>query len=183
MKRLIATVALALAAASPALAQSTATTGPLPVTGNVPALCSAGTVTGGNSVFGLGVMIDTSTGFMLNNLSAPNKIVAGSFCNFRSTISVSATPMTAQSFVGAPPAGFANAVNFTATASGWTTTPASTTTGAASNPAATQLRLTPFSGDISIGVSGFSPVGGTGLRLVSDPAYSGTVTVTLAVSS
>lgn len=183
MKTVIAAAVLALLGAVPALAQSTATAGPLPVTGNVPALCSAGTVTGGNSVFGLGVMIDTSTGFMLNTLSAPNKIVSGSFCNFRSTLTVTATPMTAQSSTGTPPAGFANAVNFTATASGWTPTQASTTTGAANNPAATQSRTTPFSGDISIGVSGFTPVGGTGLRLVSDPAYSGTVTVTLAVAS
>ena len=183
MKTVLAALALTALGAAPALAQSTATAGPLPVTGNVPALCSAGTVTGGDQVFGLGVMIDTSTGFMLNNLAAPNKVVTGSFCNFRSTISIAAAPMTAQAATGAPPAGFANAVNFTATASGWTTTAASTTTGAVSNPAASQSRLTAFAGDITVGVSGFSPVGGTGLRLVSDPSYRGTVTVTLAVAN
>jgi hypothetical protein len=183
MKSIFAAAALSLLGATSALAQSTATAGPLPVTGSVPSLCSSGAISGGNSTFGLGVMINTSTGFMLSTLSAPNKIVTGSFCNAQSTLTIAATPMLAQSSTGAPPAGFSNAVNFTASASGWTATPASMTTGAASNPAASQSRATPFSGDITVGVSGFSPVGGSGLRLVSDPAYSGTVTLTLAVAT
>lgn len=183
MKLLIASAVLSLAGASAVQAQSTATAGPIPVTGNVPSLCTAGSVTGGDSVFGLGVMINTSTGFLLGTLSAPPKIVSGSFCNSQSTITITATPMTAQSATGVPPAGFANAVNFTATASGWTANAAQTTTGAASNPAASQSRSTPFSGDVSVGVSGFTPVGGTSLRMVSDPAYRGSVTLTLAAAT
>ena len=186
MKRILAistlTASLAMAGAA-AAAASSSTVGPLNVTGNVPALCSGGTVSNNDSTFALGTLIDTSTGFMLNNLSAPNKTVTGSFCNSRSTISVTATPLTAQAFTGTPPTGFTNALDYTATASGWTTTAASYTTNAASNPNATQTRSTAFTGDITIGVSGFAPVGGAALRPVSDPSYLGVVTITLAVAS
>jgi hypothetical protein len=173
--------AAALFGASSAFAATSATVGPLAISGNVPALCAGGSVSGGDSTFGLGVLIDTATGLMRTDLSAPNKAVVGSFCNAQSTITVTASPMTAQTFTGTPPSGFTNGVNFTATASGWTTTAASTTTGAGSNPAATQTRTTAFSGDITVGISGFAPVGGA-LRLLADPTYRGTVTITLAVA-
>lgn len=176
---LIATAALAGASGAMA-ATDTATVGPLPVTGNVPALCSGGVVTGGDTVFALGTLIDTATGFLLTTLSAPPKILTGGFCNSRSTISISATPMTAQSATGTPPAGFSNGVNYTATASGWTTTAASFTTGAASNPTASQTRSSAFTGNITVGVSNFTTVGGPALRMVADPNYLGNVTVTLA---
>src|SRR5689334_20064224 len=104
---LIATAALA-GASSAMAATDTATVGPLPVTGNVPALCSGGTVTGGNTVFAVGTLIDTATGFLRTDLSAPPKIVTGSFCNTRSSINVAATPMIAQSNAGTPPTGFSN---------------------------------------------------------------------------
>ena len=186
MKRLLTLTTLAAAlgvAGAASAATNTATVGPFQVTGNVPALCAGGTVSNSDTVFALGVLIDTATGFMLPNLSAPPKTVTGSFCNTRSTISITATPLSAQAFTGTPPTGFTNAVDYTATASGWTTTPASFTTDAASNPAATQNRNTAFTGDITVAVSGFSPVGGPALRLVSDPNYLGTVTVTLAAVS
>jgi hypothetical protein len=186
MKRILAISALAgsLAFAGAACAAGdTSSIGPFQVTGNVPALCSGGTVTNNDSVFAMGTLVDTATGFMLNNLSAPAKTVTGSFCNTRSTISISATPMTAQAFVGAPPTGFTNALDYTATATGWTANAASFTTNAASNPNATQSRNTAFTGTITVGVSGFSPVGGAALRPVSDPNYQGVVTITLAVAS
>jgi len=131
MRMLVLVAITSLIDAAPALAQSTSTAGPLPVTGSVPSLCRAGSVSGGNAVFGLGVLINTSTGFLLNNLTAPAKIVAGSFCNSQSTLTITATPITATSATGTPSSGFANAVNFTATATGWTPTPAQTSTGAA----------------------------------------------------
>lgn len=186
MRRLlIATTLLAAiaGASSASAAGTTASVGPFPVTGNVPSLCSGGLVTGGNTVFSLGTLIDTATGLMLNNLSAPSKTVTGSFCNAASTITVAATPITAQAFVGTPPTGFSNALNYTATASGWTPTAASFTTGAATNPAAVQTRTTAFTGDITVGVSAISTVGGNTLRLVADPSYQGVVTITLAVVS
>ena len=61
--------------------------------------------------------------------------------------------------------------------------PATFNTGTASNPGATQLRNTPFTGDITVSIGSFSTGGGNALRLVSDPAYLGSVTVTLSVAS
>ncbi|KQY75385.1 hypothetical protein [Brevundimonas sp. Root1423] len=178
-------IALAVASSfgAPAFAQSTtAVAGPLPITGNVPSVCTAGAISGGSNVFGVGVLVDTSTGFLLNTLSVPAKTLSGSFCNTRSTIAIAATRMTAQSSGATPPAGFTNAVNFTATASGWTPTAAATSTGTGTNPGANQLRDTAFAGDIVVSLSNFAPAGGP-LRLVADPEYRGTVTVTLAAAN
>jgi hypothetical protein len=173
-----------LAMTSPANAQEasdTAVVSPFLVVGNVPSICAGGTLTSFNGTYDVGTMIDTSTGFLLTNLSAPSKILTGSYCSARSSISVAATPMTAQNATATPPAGFSRTVNYTATASGWTTAPASFTTGAATNAAALQTRDTAFTGDITVAVSNFTTSGGNTLRMVADPVYQGTVTVTLAV--
>ena len=184
--RTLAAILTSVALIAPAAAQAAVpgpAVGAVPVTGAVATLSVGGSVTGGDTSFNLGVLIDTATGFMLSNLSAPPKTVIGSFCNTRSTITISATPTTAQAFTGTPPAGFTNALDYTATASGWTPTPASYVTDAPSNPVATQARGTAYTGTITVAVSNFSPVGGGALRLVADPSYQGTVTVTLAVAS
>lgn len=179
----IAATLAALALPGAALAQSATDTRQFPVIGTVPPICSAGTLVGGNSTFDLGVLIDTTTGFLRNDLSAPNKVLSAAFCNASSTISVVATPLAATNFTATPPAGFSRAVNYTATASGWTTTAASFATGAGANPAATQSRPAPFTGDITVGISGFSTVGGNALRPVADTSYTGLVTVTLSVAN
>ncbi|WP_236643601.1 hypothetical protein [Flavisphingopyxis soli] len=168
-----------LAVSTPAFAQSTSDAKQFAVIGNVPALCAGGTIDGANATFDLGVLVDTSTGFLRTDLSAPAKTISGSFCSIRSTIRVDATPIAAQTFTAAPPAGFARTVDFTATASGWTTTPARYATGSATHPDATQTRSTAFTGDISVALSQFATGGGATLRLVADPTYLGTVTVTL----
>lgn len=180
-------IGLALAvAATPALAQSNGETGgtsdtkEFAVIGNVPALCSGGTLVGDDATFDLGVLIDTSTGLLRTDLSAPDKILTGSFCSARSTINVDAEAMTAQNFTATPPAGFSRTVNYVATASGWTVTPASFDTALAVNSAATQSRDTAFTGDITVGLSDFATGGGSALRLVADTDYLGTVIVTLA---
>jgi hypothetical protein len=179
---LLATAALALPAAAQAQALDTDSTS-LALIGSVPALCTGGAVTGGDTTYDLGVLVDTATGLLRTDLSAPDKVMAGSFCSTRSTISVEATAMTAQSFAGVAPAGFSKDVHYTATASGWTTTPASFSTAAASNPGASQSRATAFSGDIAVGISGFATAGGNALRLVSDPQYRGQVIVTLTAAN
>ncbi len=170
-------------AASAQNAGTTAVGGPFPVIGNVPALCSGGTLTAPDGTFNVGVMTDTSTGFLLPSLTAPAKVLTGAFCSSRSTINISATPMTAQNFTATPPTGFSRTVNYTATASGWTDTAASFTTGAATNPAATQSRSTAFTGNITVGVANFATGGGATLRPVADTQYRGLVTVTLAVAN
>lgn len=180
---MIAAAAFTVALPGTALAQSSSDTRQFPVIGTVPAICSAGTLVGGNSTFDLGVLINTTTGFLRTDLNAPDKVLSAAFCNASSTISVTATPLAAANFSATPPAGFSRAVNYTATASGWTTTPANFTTGAGSNTAATQSRPTPFTGDITVGISGFSTVGGATLRPVADTSYTGLVTVTLAVAN
>ncbi|MGA0602870.1 hypothetical protein ACO2Q3_19330 [Caulobacter sp. KR2-114] len=193
MKRLvtISTLMASMAFASAAFAAeggdqpstSTSTVGPMPVTGNVPAICSSGAISGGDNVFGVGVLIDTGTGLLLQNLTAPPKTIGASFCNSRSTITVSATPLVAQNFTDTAPTNFSKSVDFTATASGWTDTAAVTNTGAAQNPNATQTRTTPFTGPITVTVSNFTTTGGSNLLMVADTNYQGTVTVTLAVAS
>lgn len=173
----------AVAAAAPVFAQSDTDAKNFAVIGNVPALCSGGILTGAGSTFDVGVLIDTATGFLRTDLAAPDKLLAGSFCSARSTIAVDATPMLAQNFTGTPPTGFSRTVNYTATASGWTATPAVFTVGAASNPASVQTRPTAFTGDVTVGVSSFTTAEGAALRMVADTSYVGTVTVTLAVAN
>jgi hypothetical protein len=163
-KSLALGVAGLLALPATASAQSTtATAGPFPVTGNVPALCSGGTLTGGNTSFDLGVLINTATGLLRSDLAAAPKVLTGAFCTSRSRISRS--------------------VNYTASAAGWTTNPAQFATASGSNPAASQDRGTAFQGDITVSIGSFSTAGGDTLRLIADPSYQGTVTVTLAVAN
>lgn len=149
------------------------------IVGTAPAMCFAGTLTGTGN-YDLGVLIDTTTGQLRSDLTAPAQILVGSFCTGRSTISVAATPLEAQNFTAQPPSGFARRVDYTATASGWTVTPARYSTGAATNSAATQARPTSFSGDVTVAISDFATTGGQSLRLVADGSYRGLVTVTIA---
>ena len=184
MRLLLSTVAALLAAggATAAAAQTTASRGPIPISGNVPALCTSGVNTSGSGSFDVGILTDPTTGLLRTDLAAPPKVLTGAFCSARSNIIISATPLLSQNNLNAS-GGFSRTVNFTATAAGWTTTPATFTTGAASNPGATQLRPTPFTGNITVSIGAFSTGGGNALRLVADPAYLGSVTVTLQVAS
>ena len=172
----------ALVLAAPGLANAqvsdtdTATVG---VIGTVPAQCFGGSLSGDGS-FDLGVLIDLTNGRLRSDLAAPSEVMVGSFCTSRSTITVNATPLEAQNFVTTPPSGFSRRVHFAATASGWTITPASFSTAAAANAAATQSRDSAFTGDITVAISSFSTDGGETLRLVGDESYRGVVTVTLA---
>jgi len=178
-------LALALASAAASAQQVNGTVnGTVGITGQVTNFsCTLGPIPAGDNVFDLGVLIDTSTGRLRSDLSVPPKTISGSFCNARSVITVSATRMRAQSFSGSLPSGFSNAVDYQATASGWTDTPAVYATGSVSNTAASQIQPLPFTGDITISLSDFTTTGGNLLRLVSDPLYQGTVTVTLTVAS
>lgn len=164
-------------------ASATSSAGPVPVTGTVPLFCSLGTVSSGDQIFALGVLVNTSTGLLRGDLTASSKTLSGSFCNTKSVLTIAATPMTAQSFTGTPGGGLSATVDYTATASGWTASPSVFSTGDASNPDAAQTQPAAFSGDITIGLSNFLTKGGNTLRLIGDPLYQGTVTVTLAAAS
>ena len=163
-----------------AMAQTTNTsTKNVGVVGTAPAMCFGGTLTGSGN-YDLGVLIDTATGQLRTDLTAPPKVLVGSFCTGRSTISVIATPLAAQNSTVAPPSGFSRQIDYIATASGWTTTPAAYNTATESNGAAIQTRASAFTGDITVAISGFATSGGNSLRLVADDNYRGLVTVTIA---
>ncbi len=184
MKLVAPGLAILLAAASGAASAQSESGLPRPfaVIGNVPVLCTAGTLSEDNGVFAVGVLVDLSTGFLRTDLSAPPKVLQGTFCTSRSTITVEASPLVAQASPGTPPAGFSNTVHFTATAEGWTPNPAVFVTGAATNPASVQTRDTGFTGDITVSIGDFTTDGGPALRLVQDPLYQGAVVVTLAAA-
>lgn len=175
---LIASALLALALPGVAAAQTNTSTKNVGIVGFVPVICAGGTLTGGNT-FDVGVLIDTTTGFLRSDLAAPTQTLAGSFCSTRTTINVLATPMVAQNFTATAPEGFSRQVDYVATASGWTTTPASYNTATTANPAATQSRDSAFTGPITVGIGRFATTGGAARRLVADTTYRGTVTVTL----
>jgi hypothetical protein len=182
MRRQAAILTAVLALALPGLAQAQTAASDsktVGVIGMVPAMCFGGTLTG-DGTFDLGVLVDLTTGQLRTDLTAPNKVLVGSFCSSRSTITVSATPLEAQNYTAAPPAGFSRTVHYLASAAGWTDTPAVYDTASASNTAATQTRPSAFTGDITVGISSFSTNGGPALRLVGDDSYRGVVTVTLA---
>ncbi|MCX7284620.1 MAG: hypothetical protein NTX28_11365 [Novosphingobium sp.] len=175
--------ACALGLASTAHAQSETDSGAFAVIGTVPAICVGGTVADNGGVFDLGVLVDTTTGFLRTDLAAPAQVLSGSFCSSRSSIAVSATPILAQTFTATPPAGFSRSVDFAASASGWTDSPATFSTAAAANPGSVQTRATPFTGPITVGIGSFATTGGAALRLVADTTYRGNVTVTLTPES
>jgi hypothetical protein len=178
-------LAAALSAAAGAASAASNTGGPasVPVTGNVVTFCTTGVVTNGSTVFDLGVLTDQNTGLLKNNIAPVSKTLSGASCNAISTIQVTATPMTAQDFTNAPPTGFSRSVDYTATASGWTTSPAVYVTSQSSNSADTQSRNSAFAGPITVTLSGFSTTGGSNLILVSDTVYAGAITVTLTAGN
>jgi hypothetical protein len=171
------------AGAGACFAQDTSQAGPVPVTGNAPTFCTAGSLQGADDVYDLGVLIDINTGFLSQTLAAPPKTLTGAFCNAGSTINIAATSIEAQTVGGTPPSGYSDEVDFTATASGWTTTPASFSTATGATAQSSQTRPTAFSGDIIVAIDNFSTSGGSALRMVADPAYQGSVTVTLAIAN
>lgn len=173
----------AVVVSAPVQAQSASDSADFAVVGNVPAICVGGSVTEAGGIFDLGILVDTTTGLLRSDLSAPSQVLSGSFCSSRSSIAVTATPVVAQTFTATAPTGFSRSVDFTATAAGWTTIPASFSTASANNPAAIQQRTTAFSGPITVGIADFATTGGSGLRLVADTSYRGTVTVTLTPES
>lgn len=184
MKSLLSVAAMATALfAGNAAAQSVSDSEDFAVIGNVPAICIGGSVAADGGIFDLGVLVDTSSGLLRTDLSAPNQVLSGGFCSSRSSIAVAATPIVAQTFTSTAPAGFSRSVDFTASASGWTDVPASFSTASSSNPAARQTRSTAFTGPITVGIANFATTGGSALRLVADGSYSGTVTVTLTPES
>lgn len=182
MKRIFGLVAIAVAALpATAMAQSTQT-GTVAVDGQVAPVCILGNPN--PALVDLGQLSAGSgprTG-RIAVLPSHTVILPASYCNFAgSVVTVSATALTS-SDTTAPQPGFARAVNYTATATGWATGGSSATSAAlrdgtsatASGTGATQPL--PRIADISLTLSSFTAPGD--LILVAGN-YSGTVVVTL----
>lgn len=173
--------AIGVAALSvPAFAQDA--TGNVEVTGTVARLCILGEPS--RSVVDLGQMVATSGAGVgrIAPVPAQNVTLPGSFCNFAGSV----VGITASALVEAsgtlPPAGFARAVNYTATASGWATSDAAATSAASAdgaNPDTSGVggnQPEPQLADIAVQLSDFT-VPANALLLAGN--YGGLVTVTL----
>ena len=184
MKQLIGLFAL-VAAVIPAAAMAQASppsTGNVAVNGRVAPVCILG---GPNpALVNLGTMVATSgvRAGRIAVLPAQSVTLPASYCNFAgSQVTVTANALLAAN-AGAPPAGYARAVNYTATAANWAAGNAATTTAAtASGSSASSTgngpsHPLPKIADIGVTLSSFS-VPGDSLLVTGN--YSGTVTVTL----
>lgn len=150
--------------------------------GSVARLCILGEPS--QPVVDLGQMAQTSGANVgrIAAISAQIVTLPNSFCNFAgSVVSVTAGALVGDSG-GTPPTGFAKAVNYTATASGWASGDAVVTTAASSDgrdPESTTLGGTqpdPKLADIDVQLASYT-VPGNALLLAG--SYTGLVTVTL----
>lgn len=182
MNRAFALLVLASAAIpASALAQSTGA-GTVAVGGTVASLCILGNPN--PATVDLGQMVTTS-GERVGRISTlPSRTVAlaGSFCNFAgSVVRVDATALVAAD-TATPQAGFARAVNYTATASAWATGNAAATTAATANGSSATASGTgstqplPKISDIGLTMSNFT-VPGDAMMVAGN--YSGSIVVTL----
>ena len=178
-------LALPLAAlAVPAAAQeggSNSDTGQVSVTGNVASLC----ILGDPSVPNVDVlqMVNTSGNRVgkIRTIGNQTSNLPNSFCNFAGT-QLTVTTAALLGPAGTPPSGFARAVNYTATATGWAAPNAAATSAGgfdgsspnASNTGGTQN--SPRVNDILVTLSNFTVPED---RLLVAGQYGGTVTITL----
>lgn len=184
MKQLIGLFAFAaVALPTAAMAQaSPSDKGNVAVNGRVAPVCLLG---GPNpALVDLGVLVATSgirTG-RIAVLPAQTVSLPASYCNFAgSQVTVTANALLAGN-AGAPPAGYARAVNYTASAANWAAGTASTTTAAtaagtsASSTGSGASQPLPRIADIGLTLSSFS-VPSDNLLVTGN--YSGSVTITL----
>lgn len=178
----IASVALvAVAFAAPAMAQSS-DDATVPIGGTVAQVCSLGAPS--QAAIALGQLIDTS-GVRVGRLSTiPTQTVSlpNSFCNFAgSSVSVSATAVISTDGAAVQP-GFARAVNYDASVSGWAGAPTTVSTtataggGTPTTAASGGVQATPRLDDLTVDLSGFN-VPGDALLVSGD--YAGQITITL----
>ena len=183
MKHLTGLMALSLAALpATALAQSTPATGQVAIDGRVAPLCILGAPT--PAPVNLGQMVATSGPRVGRIAVLPNQTVnlPNSFCNFAgSTVTVQTTALTA-SDASSPQPGFARAVNYTASASGWAAGSSAATSSALRDgtlPTATgsgPSQPLPKRGDIAVTLSNFT-VPSDSILVAGN--YNGLVIVTL----
>lgn len=184
MRKLLGTLGLALALAPAAAFAATDTDSKdVNITGTVAALCVLGAPS--DATVDLEQMAETSGSRVgrLKSISQKDVTLADSFCNFaNSAVTVTATALVADD-TNAPPSGFVRAINYTATATGWTSPNAAVTTaddgtGTSTSTSGTGgTQPTPKLSDIVLSLSDFTAPGD---KLLVFGDYNTTVTVTLA---
>ncbi len=180
---LTATVLAMSAFSAPMASAQTRDDATIVVNGTVAARCRVGEIEGGGDTFDMGVLIDTSTGLLRRDLDAPDKVVTGSFCNTQSTLTVRALPMAPEDVTFLSSDAFTRRIDFIATASGWTQTPARfETAGGETQGAAAQIQPNPTDVDLILSLSDFTANGGADRRPVASDDYVGQVTLTLTPS-
>ena len=172
---------VSVSVATPAFAQESDTES-VAVAGRVAPLCILGTPS--QSSVDLGQLVNVSGARVGRLVAITDRTVSmpQSFCNYaNSAIRVDATALTG-SDTSTPPSGFARAVNFGATVSGWATANAAATTvatAAGTSPTATGTggtQPTPKLGDVTLTLASFSVPSDS---LLVSGNYSGLVVVTL----
>lgn len=187
---LLALAASTAAIATPASAQ-TISTGTITLQGSVQAKC---TVTGGTSptTFAETVLfgeLAQANGTLRSGLASEFATRSGTVvCTSGApTIKIEAQPLSAVNAVAAPPAGYANRINYTASVAVTTTSPtnngpftdSSTTAGASSVTAIGGGMLANSASNINITTANYATPVATDI-LVADTLYEGKVIVTIA---
>ena len=188
----IAVVAAATCAGSvPAHAAPPSSTGSYPVSGRINSTCSSG-VSNGTIIITTTVPAD---GKLDPSLNGRTFTVSGAMCDSASLIQLNATALRRVPPVTKVPNGQSETTNFMATATGWSSSPATVITRE-SDPRGSntvyqgtpQVLNSPKVGTITVSLSGFGDpnfvVGskGLGFKLI-DGNYSATITVILSPSS
>lgn len=149
------------------------------IDGSVPMSCRLGDPGSGPGMIELGALAD-GEGRLRGDLAAPTRNLVESFCNGPSTLSVTATRLSADGARG-PTNGFARAIDFTVSVSGWTDAPAIFATATSgTQAAAAQYQPRPRQSDIQIDFSDFRTTGGNSLRLIAASRYEAAVIVLLS---
>jgi len=176
---------LACAALAPAHAAPQPST--YTVTGRVSSSCSLGS---NNAPITISTTV-AANGKLDTALNGKSWNISNVMCSGPSSIRVSAKALRRNPANATVPNGQSQTANFTATASGWSPTPASVTTGE-TLPAGTgaayagtpQTQNSAKAGNIVVTVNNFTSVTGTngnGAKLVDGP-YSATITVSLSAN-
>ena len=186
---LVALIASMVALAQPALAQST--TGTVNLTGSVAPRCGVA-ASGSGSIFGQAVALgelaaaDGTLRTGLDSAFASAVAAVSVVCNtVAPTISVSATPLSAQTSTGAPPAGYANTIAYTATVSLGTTGSAPVLLSAVSGTNASHSltsgegRVATGAGNLVLTATAFHTASPADI-LIADASYKGSIAVTIA---
>lgn len=186
MKKLFCTSILTLAALPTAAWAQTDDTANVAIDGRVAPLCILGDPVPAQVDLGLIAATSGPRAGRIDTVSPRVVTLQNSFCNFAgSVVRVDATALVS-SDTSSPQPGFARAVNYTATATGWTTGSASATTAAlgdGSSPDSSgtgSVQPLPRIANIDVTLSGFSVPGD---RILVAGNYQGLVVVTLGAAA